>query len=112
MTQIQTQNNLENQNMLLTKSRNFLNSQNYILGKSEKKKVLTSFMWTKILKKVLGYTSIVYSILFAWVSFYIFSSFQKYKIVKLFPNNTSILNFVEILESNKFSNWFYEVSKK
>jgi len=40
-----------NKKSLLT-NKNFINNQNYILGKSEKKKVLASFLSTKILGKI------------------------------------------------------------
>ena len=61
-------NNPEKFKNLWFKNKNFLNNQNYILGKSEKKKVLASFLWTEILKKVLSYTNLVISIIFMFFS--------------------------------------------
>ena len=66
MKQKKVLNNPENFKNLWLKNKNFLNSQNYILGNSEKKKVLTSFLGTKTLKKILSYIGIIMSIIFIW----------------------------------------------
>ncbi len=51
-------------NLDLLKNKNFLNNQNYILGKSEKKKVFASFLLTEILRNI--------------IYFFIWDSFLKY----------------------------------
>jgi len=69
MNQTKTLNNPETQNNLLNYNKNFYNSQNYIFGKNEKKKVIASFLGNEILKKILSYTSIIYLIIFYWFWF-------------------------------------------
>ena len=119
MKQIKTLNKPKNQKNLLEKSNNLLNSQNYILGKNEKNKVLTSFLGTEVLKKVLWKLWYFYFVIFLlwWIYLYIlnssfilvsisffitwFFSFTNYKITNLknyfYISNKNVWNILLII---------------